>query len=154
MNAIEHGDARASEQLLPLVYDELRRLAAQKMAQEASGQTLEAAGLVHEVYLRLLGPEEDRSWDGRGHFCAAAAKAMRRILIETSRRKRTEKHGGGRQRFDLNEAHLASNADPDLLLALDEALVALAEEDPVAAELGVVQWATADSVCQRTATEK
>src|SRR5437773_5227988 len=101
LSAIERGDARAAEQLLPLVYDELRKLAAQKLAQEAPGQTLQATGLVHEAYLRLVGSEQEAHWNSRGHFIAAAAEAMRRILVDNDRRKKTEKHGGKRKRIDL-----------------------------------------------------
>ena len=104
LSAIEQGDPHAAEQLLPLVYDELRKLAAQKMAQEAPGQTLQATALVHEAYLRLVDGEKAPTWNSRGHFFAAAAEAMRRILVESARRKQAEKHGGGRQRVDLAEA--------------------------------------------------
>src|SRR5439155_10405580 len=104
LSAIEHGDPHAAEQLLPLVYDALRKLAAQKLAQEKSGQTLQATALVHEAYLRLVGSDRDKSWDGRGHFFAAAAEAMRRILVENARHKRSAKHGGQRARIDLSEA--------------------------------------------------
>src|SRR6516162_9524660 len=103
-SAFELGDPPAAEQLLPLVYDELRKLAAQKLAQENPGQTLQATALVHEAYLRLLGGEPDAQWNGRGHFIGAAAEAMRRILVENARRKKTEKHGGKRKRIDLTQA--------------------------------------------------
>ena len=132
-SAIEHGDARAAEQLLPLVYDELRKLAAQKLAHEKPGQTLQATALVHEAYLRLVGGEPDAHWNGRGHFIAAAAEAMRRILVESARRKKTEKHGGARKRIDLSQAEPLDQADPDALLDLDELLTLLAAEDPEAA---------------------
>src|SRR5208283_3441718 len=105
--AIEQGDPHAAEQLLPLVYEELRKLAAQKMAQEAPGQTLQPTALVHEAYIRLVDTDKLRHWDSRGHFFAAAAEAMRRILIDNVRRKQAEKHGGGWQRHDLLEAELA-----------------------------------------------
>jgi RNA polymerase sigma factor (TIGR02999 family) len=134
LSAIEQGDRAACEQLLPLVYDELRRLAAHRLAQEKPGQTLQATALVHEAYLRLVGDAGVR-WDSRGHFFAAAAEAMRRILIETARRKQREKHGGGRQRVDLLEQDLAVDDSPDELLALDAALTKLAVEDPPAAQL-------------------
>ena len=135
LEAIEQGNPRAAEELLPLVYEELRKLAAQKLAQEAPGQTLQATALVHEAYLRLVGSDADRRWDSRGHFFAAAAEAMRRILVDNARRKRAEVHGGGRQRLDLAEHDRAAlGPDPDLL-ALDEALTTLAEEDPVAARV-------------------
>ena len=137
--ALERGDAQAAEQLLPLVYDELRKLAAQRLAQEKPGQTLQATALVHEAYLRLVGRRAGRSdWDGRGHFFAAAAEAMRRILIDNARRKaRPEARRAARQRVDLDEAAAvtaARRADDDLL-ALDEALTRLAAQEPVKAEL-------------------
>jgi RNA polymerase sigma factor (TIGR02999 family) len=125
LDAIGQGDARAAAQLLPLVYDELRRLAAQRLAHEAPGNTLEATALVHEAYLRLVGAGE-RAWDNRGHFFAAAAEAMRRILVEQARRKQRVRHGGGRQRIDLNEACSVVHPPSDDLLALDEALTRLA----------------------------
>src|SRR6266852_2979953 len=121
LSAIEQGDPRAAEQLLPLVYEELRKLAAQKMAQEAPGQTLQPTALVHEAYLRLLGKGEKPHWDGRGHFFTAAAEAMRRILIESARRKKRPKHGGGRAREQELE-DIACPERPERLLALDEAL--------------------------------
>jgi RNA polymerase sigma factor (TIGR02999 family) len=134
LDAIGQGDARAAAQLLPLVYDELRRLAAQRLAHEAPGNTLDATALVHEAYLRLVGDGE-RDWDNRGHFFAAAAEAMRRILIEQARRKQPVRHGGGRKRIDLNEACSVGLPPSDDLLALDEALTRLAARDPVRAEL-------------------
>ena len=136
LTAIEQGDVRAAEELLPLVYQELRQLAAQKMSQEAPGQTLQATALVHEAYIRLIGAE-DPNWSGRGHFFAAAAEAMRRILIDIARRKKSLKYGGDRRRVDLDKAVLATddNASADNLIALDEALERLAEEDPVKAKL-------------------
>jgi RNA polymerase sigma factor (TIGR02999 family) len=139
LSAIEQGDDRAAEQLLPLVYDELRRLAAQKLAQEKPGQTLQATALVHEAYLRLLGGERRGSspptWDSRGHFFAAVAEAMRRILVERARRRRSEKHGGQVRRIDFEAAQSLAEPPADDLLALDEALDQLAAEDPVKAEL-------------------
>jgi RNA polymerase sigma factor (TIGR02999 family) len=134
LSAIEQGDPRAAEQLLPLVYGELRRLAAQKLAQEKPGQTLQATALVHDAYLRLVGKGNERPWNSRGHFFAAAAEAMRRILVENARRKRRPKHGGDRQRIELDEA-LPGGAPRDDLLALDEALTRLAAHEPVKAEL-------------------
>ena len=135
LSAIEEGDTHAAEQLLPLVYDELRKLAAQKLAQEKPGQTLQATALVHEAYLRLVGNGEEPSWDNRRHFFAAAAEAMRRILVENARRKQMHKHGGGRQRRDLDaEALVAPESDVDLL-ALDAALARLAEHDLLKAKL-------------------
>jgi RNA polymerase sigma factor (TIGR02999 family) len=134
LGAIAQGDPRAAGQLLPLVYDELRRLAAQRLAREKPGQTLEATALVHEAYVRLVGAGEAQGWNSRGHFFAAAAEAMRRILVEQARRKRRPKHGGGRQRVALDEA--LSLAEPrDDLLALDEALGRLAQREPAKAEL-------------------
>ncbi len=135
LSAIEQGDPRAAEQLLPLVYDELRQLAAQKMAQEKPGQTLQATALVHEAYLRLVDVDQAQHWKSRGHFFAAAAEAMRRILIENARRKMTEKHGGKRKRINLSQAEPISHADPDALLDLDAMLTQLAGEDPEAAEV-------------------
>jgi RNA polymerase sigma factor (TIGR02999 family) len=133
LSAIEGGDPHATEQLLPLVYQELRRLAAQKLAQEKPGQTLEATALVHEAYLRLVDVEQAGHWDSRGHFFAAAAEAMRRILVERARRKRRLKHGGGFHRISLAD-HPALGRQDDLL-ALDEALTQLTREDPVAAKV-------------------
>jgi RNA polymerase sigma factor (TIGR02999 family) len=135
LNAIEHGDPRAAEQLLPLVYDELRKLAAERMAQEKPGQTLQATALVHEAYLRLVGGEPTRDWDGRRHFFAAAAEAMRRILIDRARHKQSCKAGGGRRRLDLDDIEPALEENDDRLLALDEALRQLEAEDPRKAEL-------------------
>jgi RNA polymerase sigma factor (TIGR02999 family) len=135
LSAIEQGDPQASEQLLPLVYDELRKLAAQKLAQERPGQTLQATALVHEAYIRLVDVEEVQHWNSRGHFFAAAAEAMRRILIENARRKGRLKHGAGHQRVDLEGLELAVELPVDNLLALDEALNELAKRDPQTAQL-------------------
>jgi RNA polymerase sigma factor (TIGR02999 family) len=135
LSHIEAGAPRAAEQLLPLVYDELRRLAAAKLAQEKPGQTLEATALVHEAYLRLIGVESGRQWEGRGHFFAAAAEAMRRILVDIARHKRTQKAGRGRQRVDLADATVTLAAPPEDILALDEALAKLAAENRAAADL-------------------
>ncbi len=135
LSACKQGDARASAQLLPLVYDELRQLAAQKLAQEKPGQTLQATALVHEAYLRLVVGDEAQQWDSRRHFFAAAAEAMRRILIDRARDKRRFKRGGGWRRLRLDDIDPAVEQAPDDLLALDEALTKLAEEDPVCAEL-------------------
>lgn len=140
LSAIEHGDSVAAEQLLVLVYTELRRLAAQKLTREKPGQTLDATGLVHEAYLRLFGGNgqgngERQHWDGRAHFFAAAAEAMRRILIENARLKKREKHGGDWLRVELSDQHLAIQDASDDLLALDAALANLALEDPAAAQL-------------------
>jgi RNA polymerase sigma factor (TIGR02999 family) len=134
LSAIEQGDPKAPEQLLPLVYDELRKLAAQRLAHESPGQTLQATALVHEAYLRLIGSEAP-SWNGRGHFFSAAAEAMRRILIENARRKRSVKHGGSLQRVALAGVDVPGSAPSHDILAVDEALSKLAAEDPVKAEL-------------------
>src|SRR5215813_4488171 len=121
LSAIQQGDASAAEKLLPLVYDELRKLAAARLAQEKSGQTLQATALVHEAYLRLVGEEQEQHWDNRRHFFAAAAEAMRRILVENARRKQATKHGGGRRRLPLDEFHRVTES-PQGLLDLDAAL--------------------------------
>ncbi|MCU0913235.1 MAG: ECF-type sigma factor [Planctomycetes bacterium] len=134
LNAIERGEAQATDELLPLVYEELRLLAAQKLAQEKPGQTLQPTALVHEAYLRLV-TGEVRDWSGRGHFFAAAAEAMRRILVERARAKQRLKRGGARQRVDLEEEALSGEQPPEILLALDEALNRLAREDPAKAAL-------------------
>lgn len=134
LNAIAQGDPRAAQQLLPLIYDELRRLAARKLAHEKPGQTLSATALVHEAYLRLAG-DAVHDWDSRGHFFAAAAEAMRRILVESARRKQRRKHGGDRQRVPLDDLAVPAGTPPDDLLALHEALTRLAEEDPLKARL-------------------
>lgn len=135
LTAIQQGAPSAAEELLPLVYDALRRLAAQKMAHESPGQTLQATALVHEVYLRLVDSQQGRNWDSRGHFFAAAAEAMRRMLIDKARRKRRGKHGGDRQRVDLELACEPINRRRDDILALDEAIARLAIEDPEKAQL-------------------
>jgi RNA polymerase sigma factor (TIGR02999 family) len=133
--AMEDGDPHAASQLLPLVYDELRKLAAQLLVQEKPGQTLQATALVHEAYLRLVDTKHPPPWNGRGHFFAAAAQAMRRILVENARRKRRLKRGGGTVREELDESNLVAPAVPDDIVALDEALSQLAAVDPQAAEL-------------------
>jgi RNA polymerase sigma factor (TIGR02999 family) len=142
LSAIKEGDAQAGALLLPLVYDQLRKLAAKKLAQEAPGQTLQATALVHEAYLRLVQSEGPKPatgeastprgphWDGRAHFFAAAAEAMRRILIDNARRKKAQKHGGGWQRHDLLDAELAIDSSTDELFAVDEALSRLAQREP------------------------
>jgi RNA polymerase sigma factor (TIGR02999 family) len=135
LSDIEQGEPGAADRLLPLVYGELRRLAAQKLTQEKSGQTLQPTALVHEAYLRLVDAEDAQSWNSRGHFFAAAAEAMRRILVENARRKRSLKRGGGTIRCDLDEGRLAAPQPNEDLLALDEALNRLAAADPKAAEL-------------------
>jgi RNA polymerase sigma factor (TIGR02999 family) len=135
LQGLERQEPGAADQLLALLYDELRKLAAQKLAREGPGQTLQPTALVHEAYLRLVGTGEGQHWDGRGHFFAAAAEAMRRILIENARRKKREKHGGGWQQVALAEDALVIHPTPDKLLAVDEALTRLAAEDAVAAEV-------------------
>src|SRR5215471_7794567 len=135
LSAIEQGDAHAAEQLLPLVYDELRKLAAQKLAQEVPGQTLQATALVHEAYLRLVDVEQAQRWNSRGHFFAAAAEAMRRILVERARSKGRQKHGGDLRRVDLEGLDCATPERSEDLLALDEALQQFSRVDPQGAQL-------------------
>jgi len=139
LNAIEAGDPHAAAELLPLVYDELRKLAGARMAAEPAGQTLQPTSLVHEAYLRLVGGA-DRPWDSRGHFFAAAAEAMRRIVVETARRKQRAKHGGGRQRVEVELADLPTRLPPDDLLALDESLSRLELVDPIKARLVTLRY--------------
>ncbi len=134
LNAIEQGDDQATNKLLPLVYEELRLLAAHRLAHEPAGQTLQATALVHEAYLRLAGAT-DQSWNGRGHFFGAAAEAMRRILVERARQKQRHKHGGNHQRINLEDADLGEKGREPDLLALDEALTKLTQKDPLKAEL-------------------
>jgi RNA polymerase sigma factor (TIGR02999 family) len=135
LSAIEQGDPQAADQLLPVVYDELRKLAAQKLAQEKPGQTLQATALVHEAYLRLVDTDKVQHWNSRGHFFGAAAEAMRRILVERARRKQAEKRGGRCQRVPLDDADSSYTPAEDEVLAIDEALTRLAAEDPQAALL-------------------
>ena len=135
LQAIEHGDAQAANDLLPLVYQELRRLAAHKMANEAPGQTLQPTALVHEAYLRLVGPAQSQQWDGRAHFFGAAAEAMRRILVDRAREKKALKRGGNQERVDIETLELSSPMPDDELLALDEALDRLSTVDTRAAEM-------------------
>ncbi len=158
--AIEQGDPNAAEQLLPLVYDELRKLAAARLAHEKAGQTLQATALVHEAYVRLVGGQKEPHWGGRGHFFAAAAEAMRRILVERARGKRRLKHGGAGQRLELAEDQVADDDQTDLVLAVDESLAALAHQNAQAAELVKLRYfaglslpdaATAIDVSPRTA---
>jgi RNA polymerase sigma factor (TIGR02999 family) len=146
LSALEQGEPHAAEELLSLVYDELRRLAAQRLAQEKPGQTLQATALVHEAYVRLVDVDHPQQWKGRGHFFAAAAEAMRRILIENARRKRGERHGGGFQRVNLDEAVAYAPEPADDLLSLSEALDKLAEEDLRKAELVKLRYFTGLSV--------
>ena len=134
LNAIQRGDLKAADELLPIVYDELRRLAAQKLSREAPGQTLQATALVHEAYIRLVGSQEP-GWENRRHFFAAAAEAMRRILVDRARRKRSIRHGGGRERLDLDDVEPAIDGPSEELIALDEALTKLAEQDKLKADL-------------------
>jgi RNA polymerase sigma factor (TIGR02999 family) len=150
LNAIEQGDPSAAEQLLPLVYEELRKLAAQRLSQEKPGQTLEATALVHEAYLRLVDDaDKAQHWNSRGHFFAAAAEAMRRILIDNARRKGRQKRGGGRrQRVDLDSQDLVSQTTPDELLLLDDALAALTAEEPEAGQLVKLRYFAGLSVEQ------
>jgi RNA polymerase sigma factor (TIGR02999 family) len=135
LSAIEHGDPHAAEQLLPLVYDELRKLAAQRLAQEEPGQTLQATALVHEAYLRLVGGVREQSWDNRGHFFSAAAEAMRRILLNRARDKNRLKRGGSWRRIDLDQLAAVEDASDDDLVAIDDALEVLTRESSACAEL-------------------
>ncbi|TWU28774.1 ECF-type sigma factor [Novipirellula artificiosorum] len=140
LSRIDSGDPRAAEELLPLVYDELRKLAAIRISREKPGQTLEATALVHEAYLRLVDQESDQQWDSRSHFFAAAAEAMRRILIDRARSKQSLKHGGDHQRMDFEIHCPASKETPERLLAIDEALSKLQQEHPQVAELLTLRY--------------
>ena len=135
LSEIEHGDAKAAEHLLPLVYEELRKLAAARLAHEKPGQTLQATALVHDAYLRLVDVQKAQHWDSRGHFFAAAAEAMRRILVESARRKAGLRHGGHLQRVELEQGLTLNRQRPEDILSLNEALDQLANEDPIKAEL-------------------
>jgi RNA polymerase sigma factor (TIGR02999 family) len=148
LSAIEQGDPRAAEELLPLVYDELRKLAAQRLAQEDAGQTLQATALVHEAYLRLVDVEKTQQWNSRGHFFGAAAEAMRRILIDNARSKKAEKRGGVRRRIPLDDAASLAANTPDELLALDEALERLSARDEFAGKLCKLRYYAGLSVEQ------
>jgi RNA polymerase sigma factor (TIGR02999 family) len=148
LSAIEQGDPSAAGQLLPLVYEELRKLAAQRLAGEKPDQTLQPTALVHEAYLRLVDTEKVQRWDSRGHFFAACAEAMRRILVDNARRKQSRKRGGGRQRVDLDDLAVAAPQCHEDVLALDEALSALAAADPQAAELVRLRYFAGLSVPQ------
>jgi len=151
LSAIEEGDTRAAEQLLPLVYHELRKLASAKLAQEKPGQTLQATALVHEAYLRLMDGEKASNWDSRGHFFAAAAEAMRRILIDQARRKHSRKRGGSLRRVELDEGALlvtSEDAVADDLLALDEALQQFESEDALKARLVKLRYFAGLSIAQ------
>jgi RNA polymerase sigma factor (TIGR02999 family) len=146
LRAIERGDENAANRLLPLVYEELRRLARQRMANESPNQTLAATGLVHEAYLRLVDREEAQQWDHRGHFFAAAAEAMRRILVEKARSKNRQKHGEGVGHVELDESDWWTETTPDQVLAVDETLAKLAEEDPTAAAIVKLRYFAGMSV--------
>lgn len=135
LSAAADGDPSAARELLPLVYEQLRRLANQKMSHEQAGQTLNATALVHEAYMRLVGPDGGPNWDNRGHFFAAAAEAMRRILVENARRKSRHKHGGGRNRVELDKCDISITAKPEEVLAVNESLDRLALEDKLSAEI-------------------
>jgi RNA polymerase sigma factor (TIGR02999 family) len=148
LSQIEQGDPKAAELLLPLVYNELRRLAAAKLAQEKPGQTLQATALVHEAYVRLVGDDNSQQWDNRGHFFAAAAEAMRRILIEQARRKQSDKRGGDRQRIDIEQIDLVGKPDHEEMLAFDDALTRFSGEDPEAARLVKLRYFVGLSVEQ------
>jgi len=163
LNAIEQGDSKASDELLPLVYDELRCLATQKLSQEQPGQTLQATALVHEAYIRLVEGAE-QNWNSRGHFFKAAAEAMRRILVDNARRKKSLKHGGNRQRVELSDSILLATQEicPDDLLTLNDALDKLSNEDPAAGDLvrlhyfaglTLEQVAAIQGISQRTAVK-
>lgn len=163
LSQIESGDPQAAEKLLPLVYDELRKLAAAKLAQENPGQTLQATALVHEAYLRLVGGDHGQQWDNRGHFFAAAAEAMRQILVNNAVRKKRSKHGGDRQRVDLDVAATLSDAPGGEILELDAALTKLAAAEPLSAEvvklkyfagLSLPQIAAALNISVRTADRR
>jgi RNA polymerase sigma factor (TIGR02999 family) len=151
LSAIDRGDPQAAERLLPLVYDELRQLAAQKLAHERPGQTLDATALVHEAYLRLVDVPAAQQWHGRGHFFAAAAEAMRRILVEAARRKKRLKHGGGLKRVELEQVDVGSLSSPDQVLAVDSALTKLAAAEPEAARLVELRYFAGLSVEQAAA---
>jgi RNA polymerase sigma factor (TIGR02999 family) len=148
LSAIEGGDPHAAEELLPLVYGELRKLAAQRLAQETPGQTLQATALVHEAYLRLVNVEKAQSWDSLGHFFAAAAEAMRRILIDNARGKQRRKRGGDRKRLNLESVDLACTAAPDELLVLDELIVKLGSEDADAAQIVKLRYFAGLSIAE------
>jgi len=148
LSAIDQGDPHAAAELLPLVYEELRKLAAQKLSHEKPAQTLQATALIHEAYLRLVDQEQAQHWSSRGHFFAAAAEAMRRILVERARRKARVKHGGGRERVDLDPSAVTAPEDSEELLALDEALDRLAALDPIAARLVQLRYFAGLTIAQ------
>lgn len=142
LTAIQAGEAKAAEELLPLVYEELRKLAAAKLAQENSGQTLQATALVHEAWLRLVGADDSKAWNSRGHFFGAAAEAMRRILVDRARQKARIRHGGRLKRVDLGQVHLATEDSDETILAMNDALEALAREAPQKAEIVKLHYFT------------
>jgi RNA polymerase sigma factor (TIGR02999 family) len=154
LSAIEQGDPHAPEQLLPLVYEELRKLAAQRLAQEKPGQTLQATALVHEAYLRLVGVEKAQHWNNRGHFFAAAAEAMRRIQVEAARRKKTDKHGGPGARVQVDLVELPAPQRHDKLLRLDEALARLEKQKPVQARLVKLRFFAGLTIAETAAALK
>jgi RNA polymerase sigma factor (TIGR02999 family) len=151
LDAAAGGDRMAAAELLPLVYDELRRLAADRLGRESPGQTLQATALVHEAYLRLVGGDQPRDWNGRGHFFAAAAEAMRRIMVDRARQKKSRKGGGGLHRAELREDAVAAPEGSDEVLAVDEALAGLAAADPTAAELVKLRYFAGLSVDEAAA---
>lgn len=146
------GDPRAAAELLPLVYDELRKLAAVRLSEEKPGQTLQPTALVHEAYLRLVGSGQAQDWDGRGHFFAAAAEAMRRVVVETARRKKRLKHGGGRDRVEVELADLPTRLPPEELIALDAALAQLEQVDPIKARLVTLRYFAGMTIEQAAAS--
>lgn len=152
LSEIEQGDAQASDQLLPLIYEELRKLAAQRMAQESPEHTLQATALVHEAYIRLVDVEKAQKWDSRGHFFAAAAEAMRRILIDHARKTARQKRGGDLQRIDIDAVDIAVTASPEQLLAMDEALTGLAKDDPAAGAIAKLRYFAGLSLDQAAQT--
>ncbi len=151
LDNIQSGDQQAANDLLPIVYEELRRIADAKMRHEKSGQTLQATALVHEAFLRLIGPDDETKWDSRGHFFAAAAEAMRRILIEHARSRNAAKRGGKFERVELNEACLAQSNDSELILAIDDALTKLAQDEPEIAKVVKLRYFTGLTIEQTAA---
>ncbi len=148
LSQIEQGDPSAADQLLPLVYDELRKLAAAKLSQEKPGQTLQATALVHDAYIRLVDGQRTQDWPSRRYFFSAAAEAMRRILVESARKKTRQKHGGGAQRVELDDHHWITTASPEQLMSVDDCLSKLAEEDPTAAEVVKLRYFAGMSVAE------
>ena len=152
LNQINAGEPQAAERLLPLVYDELRKLAAARMSHEQPGQTLQATALVHDAYIRLVDVDSAKEWDSRGHFFAAAAEAMRRILIEQARKKARQKRGGDLQKVDIDAADIAIHISPENFLAIDEAVTVLEQQDPEAAQIVKLRYFTGMSVEQAAET--